>query len=349
MRVLTVTNMWPSPARPASGVFTARQMRSLEDHGVEVDLLFVEGPRSALKAVPVYARAALRVLALNFGRRRYDLIHAHTGHCGLLACLQVRYPVVLSYVGYDINPPAAGAHPRRRLEGAVFRRLSLLVAGSIAKWKRGYEQLPGPGRRRTTVVPNGIDRRLFAPSDRSEARRKLGWDEDRALAMFAADPARSVKRFPLARAAVEAARRKIPELELVVADRVPPDEMPVWMNAADVLILTSSTEGSPNAVKEAMACNLPIVATDVGDVRTMLEGVELCEVCEDDPNALGAALARVLQARPRRSNGRERTASLDLDVIAEQVLGVYERALARRAGPLGFFPRRRPAAQPTAP
>ncbi len=154
--------------------------------------------------------------------------------------------------------------------------------------------------------------------------------------LFAADPSRAVKRFDLALQAMEHAKKHVPDARLAVCKVIAPDEVPFWMNAADVLILTSGSEGSPNVVKEAMACDLPVVAVDVGDVREVVDGTRHCHVCEADPRVLGEALAAVIDALPVRSDGRGRTADLDLTTVARRLHRVYEEATLRRSGVLGF-------------
>lgn len=338
MRLLVVTNMWPRPGRPYAGVMVVRQVDSLPRAGVEPEVLSIDG------TIGSYAHAALRVLALNFQPSRYDLVHAHTGHSGLLACLQLRYPVVFSYVGYDLDVPAEDREgPRTKLERLVFRHLSVLVAGTIAKSARGRRRLPARGLGRNAVVPNGVDRAVFAPTPRAGARDRLGWDADAPTVLFAADPTRFTKNFGLARAAVDRARARIPGLRLAVCDEVGPAEVPVWMSAADLLLLTSVAEGSPNVVKEALACDLPVVSVDVGDVRELVAGVRHCHIVAAEPSALAAAIVDVMSALPQRSDGRDRSVDLDLDRIAIVLRGVYERALTRRPGPLGFLARRRRA------
>jgi glycosyltransferase involved in cell wall biosynthesis len=288
LRVLAVTNLWPRVDKPIQGVWTQRQLFSLTRHEVIVDVLPIAGREHALASLGVYARAAWEVLRLNLGRRRYDVVHAHTGHCGLLACLQVRYPVVMSYVGYDLDVQAENREGvRTKFERHVFRALSVFLAATIAKSRRGAQRLPARGRARNTVIPNGVDRERFAPVDRSAT----------------------------------------------------------LMSAADLLLLTSVAEGSPNVVKEAMACDLPVVSVDVGDVREHLDGVRNCYVCSPDADRLADAIASVVAALPQRSDGRARSEHLGLDPIAERVCEVYRAALTRGPGLLGWrpVPSQRPA------
>ena len=310
-----------------------RQVKSLHGVRVEPTVLPIDGRMRS------YMHAAFSILALNFQKEKYDVVHAHTGHSGVLACLQVRSPVVLSYVGYDLDSTSDRERLRRKVERVIFRYLSSLVAASIVKSERAVERLPLRGRARATVLPNGLDRDLFRPLPLAEARTILQW-EDEPVILFAADPGRPVKRFELAAAAVAEARKHIPTARLVVCDGVPPNEVPLWMNAADVLLLTSSSEGSPNVVKEAMACNLPVVSVDVGDVANVVGEARNCYVVPADPSSLGEALVRALMALPERSDGRERTDHLDERRIAKRLRHVYEAAAARGPGVVGFVTNR---------
>src|SRR6185295_9487775 len=121
----------------------------------------------------------------------------------------------------------------------------------------------------------------------------------------------------------------VDRLRLVVLDgSAPPDEIPHYMNAADCLLVTSKTEGSPTVVQEAMACNLPVVSVVVGDVRDRLRGVDACAVVRSrDASDLGAALAEVLRA-PRRSDGRAHAAALDVAAVAARLARFYAELLA---------------------
>jgi glycosyltransferase involved in cell wall biosynthesis len=332
--------MWPRPDRPYLGIFVARQVAGLRNAGIEVTVETVK-PNSGASRL-AYFRAALRVLALNFGPHKFDIVHGHSGHCGVLACFQVRYPVVFTYYGYDLDVPAEdNENARTKVERILFRRMSCFVAATIAMSRRGQAKLPHTGRSRNLVIPNGVDRELFAPIARDEARRRLGWDHHRPVVLFPADPSRFTKNFGLARAAVELVRQRSSDVELAIGDGVPVDEMPLWMNASDVLLLTSVAEGSPNVIKEAMACDLPIVSVDVGDVRDNVDGTRNCHICAHDPHQLAAALLDIISRIPERSDGRERSIGLGLEAVTAAITEVYARALLRGPGAFGAVRRRR--------
>ena len=167
--------------------------------------------------------------------------------------------------------------------------------------------LPAAVQRRNTVIPNGVDPDRFLPIERGEARRQLGWADDERVALFAADPAVERKRHWLASAACERAARELDGVRLEVAANVPPDRMPVLMSAADCLLMTSVHEGSPNVVKEALMCDLPVVATPVGDVPERLADVDPSWQAEDEI-ALAEALVECLRraAPEQRAECRQR-------------------------------------------
>ena len=162
--------------------------------------------------------------------------------------------------------------------------------------------------------------------------------------VFVGNPAVERKRYPLARAAVDILTRTLPA-ELVVAWTVRHREVPLWMNASDALVFTSMQEGSPNAVKDALACNLPVVSVPVGDVAQRIGGVAGCELCPDDqPRSIAAALERVLR-RGIRAAGRAAVQDLDERRLAQQVIGVYRSVLgARNGGRAGVAEHRPPVA-----
>jgi glycosyltransferase involved in cell wall biosynthesis len=149
---------------------------------------------------------------------------------------------------------------------------------------------------------------------------------DRRLILFPAAPDHPVKRFGLAQEAVAGLDGRF-AAEMVGCGGVPYNLMPTYMNACDVLLLTSLHEGSPNAVKEALACNLPVVSVDVGDVRERVDSVEGSVVCEDDrPDTIATALAEVL-SRSGRVDSRSAVSHLDERVLTRRVISVYRQAI----------------------
>ena len=320
--VLIVTNGWPNDDDDTYCVFIKRQTESLLERGLRCDVLFIRGYRSQFAYLLAASRLALWSLT---GRRGYRLVHAHSGEAALAATFYRRCPLLVSYLGDDLlgTPDANGSVSLMwRLRREIFRQHSRLATRTITKSREMQAALPATVRDLNTVLPNGVDTSLFVPMDRTAARRELGWGSEDRVALFAANPRVARKRFWLAEAAVERARRILPDLRLEIVRGLTPDRMPLLMNAADCLLLTSSIEGSPNVVKEALMCNLPVVATPAGDVDELLEGVAPSYLCPASETALSEALISCLQ-EPRRSNGREVSGRLDSRVVADSLLKLY--------------------------
>jgi glycosyltransferase involved in cell wall biosynthesis len=180
-----------------------------------------------------------------------------------------------------------------------------------------------------SVIPSGLDLEVFRPMPMLESRRRLGLSEQKKLILFAASRIENPrKRFDLALDAVELVKKRF-DAELVVANNVAHRDIPVYMSACDALLLTSLHEGSPNVVKEALACGLPVVSVDVGDVKQRLEKLDGCIVCRDaTASSIASALERVLTCGTR-AKGRESIMELDETKITAKVIDVYRRAMRK--------------------
>jgi glycosyltransferase involved in cell wall biosynthesis len=321
LRILFVANMWPDDRLPWKGAFIRAQADSLRKLGIAVDVL----PVRAYYGRRAYAAAAARIARLN-GRAAFDVVHAHYGYSGILARLQLRAPVVISYCGSDLlgyRGDSGSVTLRGHVEVAAFRRLARLAAATITKSEEMAQVLPDACRRRNHVIPNGVDLERFEPMDRREARRQLGWSESELAVLFVGDPRLPVKNHALAEAVCDRVAAVMPEARLRVAQGLAPELMPLCMSAADALLVTSRAEGSPNMVKEAMAAELPVVSTPVGDVAERLRGVPGCHVRPPEPRALAEALEAALR-HGRVPEARAAVADISLQRVAERIAAVYE-------------------------
>jgi glycosyltransferase involved in cell wall biosynthesis len=321
-RVLFVTNMWPDETRPYYGSFIASQARSLREAGCRVDVVYVRGflgPRA-------YALALARLPGLA-ARGEHEVVHVHYGHTALAGIGIRRRPTVVSFCGEDLlgAPRDGGLTRKSRAEVAVFRQLSRLATVTITKSREMEERLPAAIAARNVVLPNGVDLNQFAPGDRDLARRQLGWEPDEKVLLFLGNPEDPRKNFELAEATAGLVREWVPEARLQVGWKLEPSQVPTVMNAADCLLFSSRSEGSPNAVKEAMACALPVVATPVGDIAERLRGVDNCYVCSPTAGDFaGAALAALRGGRAPAA--RDAVADLSLQRVADRLLSVYDTA-----------------------
>ncbi|MFN0152525.1 MAG: glycosyltransferase [bacterium] len=316
MKVLALTNMYPTAAVPHYGIFVRGTLDAIRhaDPEIAIDLLFVNGRASKL----AYAAAPLRVLRASDAG--YDLIHTHYGLLAGAGAL-FRGPRLITFYGSDVEMPAQFRWAKPfvpRYEGVVVMN------------ERMRERVARPD---ALILPPGIDLERFAPLDRAEARRRLGLDAGARYVLFPSSPDRRVKRYDLFCAVVEhAARARAGVAPLILGTPGRDDaDLPWVYAAADVLLLTSDSEGSPTVVKEALATNLPVVSVDVGDVRTLLGDSRPAHVVASrEPAALAAAVVEVLDAGVR-SDGRAHAAHLSIDATARAYAALYRRLAGARA------------------
>jgi len=310
VRVQVVTHMWPSEERPEHGVFVRDQVDALRRlEGVEVEVKrFPPGSRS-------YLRAAWNLRSS--GRRGgFDVVHAHYGLSGWSALAARAERLVVTFHGTDLRHPFVG--PLSRLLARIVT-LPAAVSASLAR-----ACLPRAGRQRpVAVLPCGVDTERFRPIERREARSRLGLDPDRPYVLFPADPARPVKRHDRARELAAG----LPDARLLSLEGVPPADVPLWVNAANAVVVPSDHEGFGLATLEALACNVPVLATPVGIAPVVLAGVEgsLCTPYSRDP-WLVTLQAWVEHPDPRIS-GRPRAALFSTDRMAERVLVAYRELI----------------------
>lgn len=322
-RVLVVTNLWPTEADPSYGSFVKGQMESLRPLGVEFDVVFINGRESTWN----YLRGIGRVRG-QMHLKRYDLIHAHFGLSGWVARFQLGKPVVVSFMGDDVlgRPARSGritlAGHFLQISGFILARLVSFV---IVKSRPMAQKLRMPSAH---VIPNGVDLNLFRPMEQAEARKALGLDPTKKIVLFPYNPGEARKRFDVIEAAVSLAREQVPSLEILVARGLPQEQIPLYMNAADVLVIASTFEGSPNAVKEAMATNLPVITVDVGDAAELIGPTAGCFLVPRDTRAIAEKLVEVCRAGGR-TNGREWIGKLSMEAVAERIVEVYAAALRR--------------------
>jgi glycosyltransferase involved in cell wall biosynthesis len=176
--------------------------------------------------------------------------------------------------------------------------------------------------RSAVTIPMGVDLSLFKPMPVQAAREQLGLAQNRRLVLFVAHPENYTKRFDVAQAAVCCLQESGLDVELLPVYNVPHHQIPVYMNACDALVLTSMHEASPCVIKEALACNLPIVSVAVGDVAERIQRVAGCYLCERTPHDVAAKLRQALE-NGRRTDGCEKVQSLSLENTAQQVVAVY--------------------------
>jgi teichuronic acid biosynthesis glycosyltransferase TuaC len=314
VRALVVTNMYPTPQRPALGSFVRDQVEALRRRDdVEIELFAF---RPGLRAYPRAARALRR----RFRGQRFDVVHAHFGLSAWPAVAARLGPVVVTLHGNDLF------HPRsNRLTRAILPFTALPAAVS----REFSQNLPGAGvTRRVAVLPVGIDLERFRPIPRREARERLGLDPDGRYLLFPHDPSRPLKRF-------ERAREAAGDTPLLTLGNVPPAEVPYWINAANAVLVPSQAEGFGLSVIEALACGVPPFGTPVGIHPVALDGIAGAFCAPWDRDAWRAALRPVLEADDPRVDGRARAELFSADRMAARVVAAWRDVAAPGGLPAG--------------
>ena len=345
MRVLAVTNMYPTAASPWVGTFVEQQIEGLRRLGIEVRVLCLQRPYGGVDAgtlrflsegARTYGGAGGRIRR-STAEFRTDIVHVMYG--GVMAEVATRAvsntSIVVSFCGADLlGEPAKRLAKQLSIRYGVFasHAAARRADGIVVKSSNLRDALPrGIDPQKVWTIPNGIDLDLFKPRDPSTCREQLGWKEGPFHVLFPSFPENLCKGFDLAREAVDRLSASGMPVELHTLRDRPHSEIPLWLNACDCLILTSHVEGSPNIVKEALACNRSIVSVDVGDVRERLEGIAGCHMALATADDLAAKL-RIVSAHTEGIGveGRMRMQELSLARIAERLLGVYREVRQRR-------------------
>jgi glycosyltransferase involved in cell wall biosynthesis len=328
MRVLAVTNIYPSSERPALGTFVEQQVKGLRAIGLEVDVFHVDRVGSGMRAYwGVGADARERARAANA-----DLVHVMYG--GVMAEEVTRVlrdrKCVVSFCGSDLLGERLSGWTRRFVSGIgvwASHRAARRADGIVVKSRNLLDALPaGIPAARVRILPNGVDLERFRPLDRAGCRARLGWSAAGFHVLFPANTGDRRKRPWIAHEAIERLRATGVPAELHELRGVPHASVPDWINACDAVILTSLAEGSPNIVKEALACDVAVVSVDVGDVAERIEGIGGCFISPPDPAALAARLGEVHAGG--RVPGRERMSDLSIQRVAERLREFYREVLA---------------------
>jgi len=312
MKVVTICREVPANTTTHNypiAEFVYEQNKSLERLGVNFDYYLIKsgGYKNYTKQVYDFRHY------LKKNNYRYDVVHAHGGHVGLIANSQRKVPVVTTYHGSDIN----NRFTRKISTIALYlSRENIFVSSSLLKKVQKF--VTG------NVIPCGVDFDIFKPLEKIKCRNELGFKETDKILLFAGNSENKVKNYKLAKSAIELIDQKYLIIELRYFKR---GEVNLLLNAADVLLLTSLTEGSPQVIKEAMACNCPIVATDVGDIKEVIGYTDGCYITTFNPSDVAEKIQAALLFG-KRTEGRLRIRNLDNDTIAKKIIDVYNSAIS---------------------
>jgi teichuronic acid biosynthesis glycosyltransferase TuaC len=314
MKVLHICSGNFEKSFEVSRVFVNELIDSLDKHEVDSDIFLIKG-----KGYWGYFISIIQLWG-KLLRGKYDLIHAYYGLSGFVACMSINIPVIVSFLGSDVN---------NKKERRISRIAYKLSSYSIFVEKRLSERIKA--KKSFSIIPFGVDINEFKPSGKTEARKILGFPESDKIIMFSSSFTRREKNYPLAANAIELTGMDVRVIEL--NKNYSKAEMSLLYNAADIFLMTSLNEGSPQTIKEAMSCNCPIVSTDVGDVKKVTGEMNGCYISQCEPNDVAQKIKSAFEFSNfhGRTNGRERIKELRLDKenIAESVVSVYKEVLGK--------------------
>lgn len=284
--------------------FIKEQVESIANLGVEVDYFLIKG-----RGLIGYLKN-IRAFNMKIKRFKPDIVHAHYGLSGLFANLQRKVPVVTTFHGSDINEYWIWPFS---LLATIFSAYSIFVSEEISKKifiRNNY-----------SVIPCAVDISIFYPIDKSTARKRMNFGQKETIILFSSSFDIPVKNYSLALAAIKNIRRSINLVELRGYSR---EEVNLLLNSCDIALLTSKSEGSPQFIKEALACNCAIVATDVGDVKSVVGDTSGCYITNLKATHVTLAIEKAL-CFDKKINGRVMVKHLTPESIANRVFSVYEK------------------------
>jgi len=322
--------MYPYDGDRSYGIFVKEQVDALQREGIKVDILFINARRNKLN----YISGIIQFIR-KCHRNKYDLIHAQHTFCAAIALLQHKILVILTF-----HEGESSATLKMKLREIIhkpykflvcsfnFKKLIIKLVDEVIFVAPRYKRLFGSDK--GVVIPCGIDLSLFRPMPAKLARSILDLSNGRKIVLFPSNPKLIGKRFDIAKVAVRIVKKAGVDVELISLNNISHKEVPLYMNASDIMLFTSDYEASPMVIKEAMACNVPIVSTDVGDTKETIGNTKGCFICERDPEDIALKIEMALDYC-RGTEGRERVIELGLELqqISRKIINIYKETLRR--------------------
>lgn len=307
VKILKVLSVGSLGTKNQISPFRMQQGESLRKEGLDVEYFNIDrhGVLGYLRKLPS--------LRKEIKKNKIDIIHAHYGLSGMLSVLQRKVPVVITFHGSDIW-------------ASNIRKISL-IASHLSHWNIFIsEKLQSHARgfrvKNSSIIPCGVDLETFYPTEKAQARNINNFDKNQKYVLFSSSFTNKVKNYPLAKDAM----KYIPSAALIELKGYTLEEVNVLMNACDVLLVTSFFESGPLVVKEAMASNLPVVSTQVGDVQEAIQDTAACYLAKYDPTDVADKLKKALEFG-KKTNGREKIGKYRMDVIARRLKDLYSNIL----------------------
>ena len=287
--------------------FVYDQMKAIEklNKNIEFDLFLIRK-----KGINGYIKERKR-LKDKIKQYNPDIIHSHGGHTGIVTLFQ-GVPDIVTFHGSEIN-----IRKMRWLSGIVFTLSDYSIIVSS-----GLEKILTKTHKNYSVIPCGVDFSIFYPMDKTESKKKLGIPFDKNYVLFSSGFDNEIKNYPLAKEVMS----HFPDFAFKEIKDNTREEVNLLINGAEALLMTSYSEGSPQIIKEALACNQRILSVDIGDVSEQLTGVKGCMISSHNPDELKDKLSLLIKM-PQPINGRISAEKYNNEKIAERILDVYQKVL----------------------
>ncbi len=322
MKVLIITSEWPNESRPFAVPFLVREIEYIKKLGVNVDVFSFKG-RKKLYNYFLSWRKVRRII----NNKKYDLIHVHWGYNAILA-IPVKVPIIITYRGDDLNGITY-------INGIAnyFKSFALIYCSKMMSYFASTiilvtdtfkvklnKKIP------SYIIPSGIDLNIFKPINKNFCREKINLSLDKKIILFPANKTDEVKNYNLALEVFSIVKNTINNVDLItIPMNTDMEKIPYYMNSADCILFTSLQEGSPNVIKEALACNIPVVSTNVGDVESRLKNIEGCIVCNNyDSEIIATSVIKTLD-HYNKVNGRKNIEQLGIDKTANKIVSIYKQ------------------------
>lgn len=324
MRILVVTNTYPTADKPFQGTFVRSQVKGLMEVGVDVNVLFfdrIQAGRATYAALPNLLREEME-------RIKPDLVHTMYG--GIMAAMvagSIKIPHIVSFCGSDLlgeiyRNPLKIISTQFGIKASHYsaKKSSAVIVKSLNLRRALPRSIP---HEKIHTIPNGIDLDQFRPLDTVACRKRLGWDPAKMHLLISGSNDPEIKRFDLAKRTHHELENLGVECELHILRNISHEDVPLWLNASNAFLLTSSHEGSPNIVKEAIACGTPIVSVDVGDVKERIHGIDGCSIVRANAKDLAMNIYEISKLGDFRTEGFKRIQPMSIQNIGKRILDVY--------------------------
>lgn len=329
INALVITNMYPYEKYPCYGMVVKEEVDYLRQRDVKIEVFFINGRENRWN----YLKGMFKLMRL-LASQRFDIAHAHHSYCAYMAiiaglCLKIKVPLLLTLHEGEICHNGKVRYKMDLIEKLKYMRFFKNYAiNRVNRIITVYEGLlKTPLKTAYSIIPCGVNIDLFRPLSQADCRRRLKINENALVIFFPSDYRRPEKRFDLVKKAYTILKAHYGDsLILLQGGAINYDLMPVYLNASNVMVLSSDYEASPMVIKEAMATNTPIVSVDAGDVKQIIEGVKGCYIARQEPWDIAQKLKYALDFN-HRTVGREKIKELSLSVeqASAKIKEIYER------------------------